>query len=526
MSVVRGSVLIEFMFSLWSVLRDGWKESMLGRAFARVGRALRHGVEGSAMCQWVWRDGKVVNGWPESFSCRIFTAILNIPVAIVQWIYGKGKTLFEGSVFFHLGSALGGVSFFFVGLSMVIMLIVPHASWNNGYALRSMLLVLLLFLVGCAGRRRWRLELDTLGPYFTVFVGFILYGFFTSLGTSFENGILHGLTSEAQNLSLRFFIFYVIAFLLTLFVVSAVHKTADLQIMVAIAMAGLTVAALYGCYQGYVGVPVVANQQDLTLNADMPGRVYAYFDNPNNFAEILVMLMPFLLALLLNAKTWRGKVLAVLAMIPCVGSIGFTYSRSGWIGLAIAVVVFLVLLDWRFLPLFAVLGVAAVPFLPESIMKRILTIGNMKDSSTQYRFAIYQDTVHLVQDYGLRGVGLGTDVMRKVFRVYPTMFDGNYPIHTHNNYLQMLGELGVFGAISYLALVLSQVKRGVKAFYSGIDREAKNLLAAAIGSFCGILVIGVAEYTWFYPRNMFIWWFLFAVITASVKLLKGHKSTT
>lgn len=526
MSVARSSVFIEVLLALWTVLRDGWAGSMPGRASARIGRAVRHGVEGSALCQWLWREGRVVQGWPESLSCRLLTTVLNLPVALVQWVYGKGKALFDGSLFFRLGSELGGASFLFVGLSMVYMLIVPHASWDNGYALRSMMLVFLLFLVGCARRRRWRLELDTLGPYFTVFAGFIVYGFFSSLGTSFENGILHGLTSEMQNLSLRFFIFYAIAFLLTLFAVSAVHKTTDLQLMVAVAVAGLTVAALYGCYQGFVGVPVVANQQDLTLNPDMPGRVYSYFDNPNNFAEILAMLMPFLMALFLNAKTWRGKALAVFAMIPCLGSIGFTLSRSSWIGLAIAVVVFLALLNWRVLPLFAVLGVAAIPFLPESIMNRILTIGNMQDSSTQYRFAIYQDTTYLIRDYGLRGTGLGTDVMRQVFRVYPTMFDGNYPIHTHNNYLQMWGELGVFGAISYVALVLSQVKRGVKAFYSGTDRAVKNLLAAAIGSFCGILVIGVAEYTWFYPRNMFVWWFLFGVVTACVKLLKGHKSTT
>ena len=69
-------------------------------------------------------------------------------------------------------------------------------------------------------------------------------------------------------------------------------------------------------------------------------------------------------------------------------------------------------------------------------------------------------------------------------------------------------------------MVLAQVKRGIKAFYSCSDRAVKHLLAAAIGGFSGILVIGVAEYTWFYPRNLFVWWFLFGVITACVKLLK------
>ena len=42
----------------------------------------------------------------------------------------------------------------------------------------------------------------------------------------------------------------------------------------------------------------------------------------------------------------------------------------------------------------------------------------------------------------------------------------------------------------------------------------------AIGAFCGILVIGVAEYTWYYPRNMFTYWFLFGVIGACIKLVR------
>jgi len=369
-------------------------------------------------------------------------------------------------------------------------------------------------------RPRRRLELSTLGPYYTLFLCFVVYGFFASLGTDFSQGILYGLLSEAKNLSLRFFIFHLIAFLVTILAVSSIHRVEQLQLLLVIVLAGLTVSALYGCYQGYVGVEVVASQQDMIVNAGMPGRVYSFFDNPNNFAEILLMLMPFLLALLLNAKTVPGRLLALAAMVPCTVAIGLTYGRSCWIGLVIAVAVFLVLINWRFLPLFLVLGLAAIPFLPESILNRILTIGNLQDSSTRYRFAIYQDTTYLIRDYGLTGVGLGTDVMRQVFKIYPTMYDGNYPIHTHNNYLQMWGELGFFGALPYLAMVLHQLKKGVRAFYSGTDRAAKNLLAAAIGAFFGISVVSVAEYSWFYPRNMFLYFFLFGVMAAAVKLVK------
>ena len=264
------------------------------------------------------------------------------------------------------------------------------------------------------------------------------------------------------------------------------------------------------------------SQQDMTVNAGMPGRVYSFFDNPNNFAEQLVMLLPLNFALFLNCR-WRGKVLSLISLGLGLVAIGATYGRASWIGLALAVVVFLALLDWRWVPVILVLGVAAIPFLPETIYNRILTIGNSEDSSIQYRFTIYDTTANLMKDYWVRGVGLGSDVMKQVFQTYPTNFDGSYPIHTHNNYLQMWGETGIWGILSFLGLLVWQLKRGVKAFLAAQDRRVKRLLAAAVGAFCGILVIGLAEYTWFYPRNMFTYWFLFGVIAAGVKLVRQER---
>ena len=100
------------------------------------------------------------------------------------------------------------------------------------------------------------------------------------------------------------------------------------------------------------------------------------------------------------------------------------------------------------------------------------------------------------------------------------MFDGNFPIHTHNNYLQMWAETGLLGALSFLAMLVYQLKAGTKAFLRCADQRVRNLLAAALAGFCGILLISVAEYTWFYARNMFTYFFLFGVIAACIKLSK------
>lgn len=84
--------------------------------------------------------------------------------------------------------------------------------------------------------------------------------------------------------------------------------------------------------------------------------------------------------------------------------------------------------------------------------------------------------------------------------------------------------MGIGGLISFAALLLYQIKSGLRAFYNGYgSRRLKNVLAAAVSAFCGILVISLAEYTWFYPRNMFLFWLLLGVIAACVKLGKDKE---
>ena len=504
MAIIENSFIFRLFCAVWAALEEEWKGSFLYGVFRKIGAAIRRGAAGSVLCQAAWREGNIPRAWSESQACRLLTGLVNLPCALTKTIYKAGKNLWDGSVFFRLLTRLGGLGAPLVGLCAFVMLVAPHAMWNNVYALLLVLAVTALYILGTANSRR-RLELERIGPYHVIFFAFLCIALVSSVSLS---------------LSLRFFLFHLTGLLMVLVLVSATQRVEQVQAAVAVAAAGLFVASLYGCYQGYIGVPVIASQQDMTVNPDMPGRVYSFFDNPNNFAELLVMLLPLLLALFLNAKSWKGKGAAVIAFGVGLAAIGYTLSRSGWLGLILAVFVFLALQNWRVVPFAMAAALVALPFLPQSIYNRFLTIGNMQDSSTRYRFAIYEATGNLMKDYWFQGVGLGSDVMTKVFQSYPTMYDGNHPIHTHNNYLQMWGELGLAGGVAYIVLVLSQVKNGVKAYYAAGNRRVRNLLSASVGAFCGILLISVAEYTWFYPRNMFLFWFLFAIIGACVKLVK------
>lgn len=506
MNIASGSLLCRWLLWAWNALRTVWHESAVGGWFHRRKLDLAAAGAESRVVDVATREGGLRRAWTESRFGRAVIWLWELPLKLLKALYRVWKPMWDGSVAYSFGTLLGRCSAALVGLFALWMLVSPHEKWNNIYGFLAAVALFALYAVGCSNRRK-TLEVGRLGPYFAFYVLFITLGLVCSFSVS---------------LSLRFFLFHMTCFLLTAVLVSAVDSYRQLKTFLILAAVGLAVAALYGCYQGYIGVEVVASQQDMMLNKDMPGRVYSFFDNPNNFAEVLVMLIPLAGALTLNAKGWRGRLAGLFCLGASVAAIGMTYSRSSWLGLVLAVVVFLALMDWRFLPAMLVVGVCAIPFLPQSILNRILTIGNMKDSSARYRIAIYEDTARLLKDYGVTGVGLGSDVTRRVFLHYPTLYDGNYPIHTHNNYLQMWAEIGIFGLLAYLGLILGQIKESLGAFRRA-DKALKRVLAAALGGLVGLLAIGLVEYTWFYPRNMFLFWLLFAVVASCVKLVEKER---
>ena len=312
MTIIQSSGVCRFFMMLWTALVGAWEGSGLCRAFQACERGIAGAVRGSGVCWFLWRDGTLPKSWPQSITCTVLSVILNFPCAICRWLYRLGKGLWDGSVCFRALSAMGGAAFLFLGLFMAVMLMAPHSLWNNLYGLFGAVAVAGLFAVGCASRPKNRVETADLGPYYILFMAFICYAFLTSLSWS---------------QSVRFVGFHLAAFLLAVLAVSSVKKYEQIQLLVALALVGLTIAAIYGCYQGVTGVKVVANQQDLSVNAGMPGRVYSFFDNPNNFAELLVMLMPFTYAMILNAKSWRGKAAALFSLAVCGVALGFTYSR-------------------------------------------------------------------------------------------------------------------------------------------------------------------------------------------------------
>ncbi len=280
----------------------------------------------------------------------------------------------------------------------------------------------------------------------------------------------------------------------------------------------VSLTAVYGIIQRIMGVEVDLEFVDIAANEGMPGRVYSTFSNPNNFAQLLVLFMPFFVPLFLSVKKKTDKALVLAGFCVSLGAIAMTYSRSGWVGLALAAVVFVCVYDKRLLIPLGILVICAIPFLPETIMNRIFTIGSMEDTSNAYRIYIWESCVQMMKDFGFTGLGLGPASFKVMYPGYASPVAITAP-HSHMLYMEIVLEMGIIGALSFFGYIFSVVKKTAGKMRV-MDKEIKAYAIAGISALLGIAFVCCAEYIWFYPRVMFAFWMVPGILMAIVRIAR------
>lgn len=294
----------------------------------------------------------------------------------------------------------------------------------------------------------------------------------------------------------------------------ATRRQADLLVDLVI-LAG-TAVALYGIYQ-YIFRTGYNSQA--WVDSDMFSisfRASSTLQNPNMLAEYLTLIIPLGGARLLGAKTWKERGLWLCCCGAMCICILLTFSRGGWVALLLAGLIFFLMLNPRLLFLAPVALVALYFVMPESVITRFTSIGNLADNSTSYRVSIWLGSLAMLKDYWLSGVGPGEVAFNMVYPLYG--YDEVVAPHTHNLFLQILSDAGVCALIVFL-LVLFHFFRGLCAALSR-EKVWRNrlVLIAVISGMCGFLAQGMTDYSFYNYRIMFLFWALLGLGAALSRL--------
>ncbi|MDG2861038.1 hypothetical protein P7M27_25650, partial [Vibrio parahaemolyticus] len=94
--------------------------------------------------------------------------------------------------------------------------------------------------------------------------------------------------------------------------------------------------------------------------------------------------------------------------------------------------------------------------------------------------------------------------------------------HTHNLFIQLWLEAGVFSIVSFVFLIFRLAKNSYLQIKKSVGTEQSLIVAAALSSVLGILVMGFADYIWFYNRIFLMFWLNISIIISLLNIKQGN----
>ncbi len=328
------------------------------------------------------------------------------------------------------------------------------------------------------------------------------------------------------------------------------------------AIAAASVVSLYGIFQYLTGSLASADAWlDSDMFEDISLRVVSTLENPNMLAEYLILLFPLAACRLITRGSSANRTLALSASALIGVCLILTWSRGAWLGLLFSALIFLLIWHRRAMYLIFA-GVISIPFLPlilpDSIISRFTSIGNLADTSTAYRVNIWHGAVRMLKDYWFCGIGVGESAWFTTYPRYSLAAIESAP-HAHNLYLQTWIESGIVGLSLLLAFLFllcqanfsfyrrlsdmretivnsislshlnttaresqpirKTIRRGGKDA-SAAEKEITVLRVAAAAPLCGLiaaLLQGFTDYIWYNYRVFLMFWLVAGLSMAYVR---------
>ncbi|MDO5725494.1 MAG: O-antigen ligase family protein [Tissierellia bacterium] len=273
--------------------------------------------------------------------------------------------------------------------------------------------------------------------------------------------------------------------------------------------------AIYGVLQYFTGVQIRREWVDVESTPDIMARVYSVFGNPNILAEYLVFTTPIAIGMMWQTKSiWKKFVFAIGSAIMLI-CILLTMSRGGWLAIAVAALMFCILIDIRLLWLAIPAVLLVLMILPASYLTRLTSITNLTDTSIAHRFQMWDITINMIQDRFFAGVGFGHLPFKMIFETYIRTIA---LFHTHNSYMQTLAETGIAGFVPFIMMLYTFIKYPIVRLMKAEDKYFKTIGAGVISGLTGILMHAMFDHIFYLTKIIFTFWIVIAILITMMRI--------
>ncbi len=383
---------------------------------------------------------------------------------------------------------------------ILMCVVLPFVGTLHLVALLCLTVVSYIFKLIC-GRRVFRLQpLD-----FTV-IAFLLFVIFGGIFTMDDSGFS----------KMAVFVCFMSVYFVIKNIISSPYWVK--RCLYALVLSSALVS-VYGIYQNYFS-DLSSAWHDVFVFSEIRGRVVSTFGNPNVLGEFLILIFPITLGLMASAKKANERFFLFISALLSCWCLIFTWSRGAWLGCILATALFLCVSSKYFftagllsLPIF---GIFAFLRSDSAIIQRLTNFG---DSSTSYRLNIWRGVLRMLEDVGLFGIGIGESAFGKVYPIYAPAGVEAAP-HSHNLYLQITVEMGVFALIFFLIFIFMFTQFSFSFCKNALNRSNKSICMGIFSGVLAFLIQGMTDYVWYNYRIFLLFWIVVGLGVAHVYAAK------
>ena len=121
------------------------------------------------------------------------------------------------------------------------------------------------------------------------------------------------------------------------------------------------------------------------------------------------------------------------------------------------------------------------------------------------------------------GIGVGEEAFSEEFLKYAE--DSVTAPHSHNLFLEIGCEIGIFALIGFLYLLLIRVRH--RATYARYVRNSSvdNISTLSGTALFALLIFGMSDYVWYSSSTYYLFWVVFAIGSATLRISKSEYDT-
>ena len=319
--------------------------------------------------------------------------------------------------------------------------------------------------------------------------------------------------SFSQKSSMIAWMMYLVFISFYFAVINTIKTRAQLFGLLRLFVISGALVALYGVMQYIFGWTTTNAWIDEEMFEEDTMRVFSTLANPNVLGEYLLLVLPvsavfFLKDSVRTLSKWVYLGITGLVFICLI----LTQSRGCWLGFMVSVAIFVTFYEgrwWALIPL----ALCVIPFvIPQTIVERLSSVGNMEDSSTSYRVYIWMGAMGILRHYLAGGIGMGEGAFGEVYPFFS--YNAIIAPHSHNTFLQLLVEGGIPALATFIAIMVVTFRSAQKTIKAEPDKKAPApaMVLGICAGLCGFLFQSLFDYTFYNYRVMAVFFMLIAIV--------------